>query len=67
MVEPVLDQIIILFIISLPVHSYSFEKNYCDGPQVLFCVCVGLPVQMHVEQIEVGGHFVSLARKFTSF
>ena len=29
-----------------------------------FCVCVGLPVQMHAEQIEVGGHFVSLSRKF---
>ena len=31
-----------------------------------FCVCVGLPVQMHAEQIEVGGHFVCLSRKFTS-
>ena len=30
-------------------------------------VCVGLPVQMQVEQIEVGGHFVSLPHKFTSF
>ena len=29
-----------------------------------FCVCVRLPVQMHAEQIEVGGHFVSLSRKF---
>ena len=26
-----------------------------------------LHVQMHVEQIEVGSHFVSLSRKFTSF
>ena len=24
---------------------------------------VGLPVQMHAEQIEVGGHFVSLSCK----
>ena len=31
------------------------------------CVCVGLPVQMHAEQIEVGGQFVSLSRKFISF
>ena len=27
-------------------------------------VCVGLPVQMHAEQIEDGGHFVSVSRKF---
>ena len=36
-------------------------------PQVQVGVCVGMPVQMHAEQIEVGGHFVSLSRKFTSF
>ena len=30
-------------------------------PQVKFCVCVGLPVQMHAEQIEVGSHFVCIS------
>ena len=34
---------------------------------VWWCVCIRLPVQMHAEQIEVGSHFVSLLRKFTSF
>ena len=28
------------------------------------CVCVWLPLQMDAEQIEVGGHFVSLSPKF---
>ena len=36
-------------------------------PQVYFYVCVGLPVQMHAEQIEVGGHFVSLSRTPTIY
>ena len=31
-------------------------------PQAEFCVCVGLPVQMHEEQIELGGHFVSVSQ-----
>ena len=35
--------------------------------RVKFCVSVGLPVQMHAEQIEVDGHFVSLLYKFTLF
>ena len=45
----------------------SFQMTPVGRPELLFCVCVGLPVQMHAEQIEVGGHFVSLSRKFTSF
>ena len=37
------------------------------GDRKYFEFALGRPVQMHAEQIEVGGHFVSMSRKFTSF
>ena len=37
----------------------DLEKKCTFATASLICVCVGLAVQMHAEEIEVGGHFVS--------
>ena len=57
---------------SFAICLFSFENKKVNcGRQweiaSLICVCVGLPVQMRAEQIEVGAHFFSLSANLPPF